>query len=122
MPRILSVSYDDRLLQTRHMLLQGAGYEVNSCLGLGECLMHCGRGNFDILVIGHSIPYDHKQLIAAAFRRTCEAPIISLRRNAGEEVVYGADFHIEADPENLLNVLATITSDKELIHAEAEVR
>lgn len=42
--RILSVSYDELLLQTRHEMLQNEGYEVVSALGFQASLEHCKGG------------------------------------------------------------------------------
>jgi DNA-binding response OmpR family regulator len=112
MARILSVSYDELLLRTRHMLLQQAGYEVVSSLGFTESLQHCKQGNVDLFILGHSIPYSDKQQLVESFRGVCPAPIISLRRNLGEQLVEGANHHIEPDPEPLLDLVDRILSGK----------
>ncbi len=84
------------------MLLQGAGYEVISSLGLGMSLINCVRSDFDLFILGYSIPYSDKQLFWGGLdARPRHAPIISLRRNPGEQIVCGASYHIEADPEPL---------------------
>ena len=85
--RILSVSYDEVLLRTRHMLLAREGYEVVSAAGFSASLEKCKEGGFDLFVLGHSIPQEEKQRLAEEFRRMCPAPIISLRRSAGEQLV-----------------------------------
>jgi DNA-binding NtrC family response regulator len=108
--RILSVSYDDILLRTREMLLKTQGYEVVSALGFVTALQRCQQGNFDLFVLGHSIPYAEKQKMVETFRQVCPAPIISLRRNTGEQPVDGADYHIEPDPEPLMQLVVRITS------------
>lgn len=108
MARILSVSYDNPLLRTRHMLLETQGHEVVSSLGFIESLKHCHEGNFDLFLLGHSIPHSDKLQLVKTFRKDCPAPIISLRRNAGEEPVDGADYHIEPDPEPLLELVHKI--------------
>ena len=107
-PRILSVSYDDLLLHTRHLLLEREGYDVVSSIGFIESLEHCKRGGFDLFILGHSIPHSDKQQLVETFRRVCPAPIISLRRNAGEQLVRGAEYHIEPDPETLLNLASRV--------------
>lgn len=107
--RILSVSYDEVLLRTRHMLLEREGYEVVSTLGFAASLEHCKQGGFDLFVLGHSIPDEEKHRMVQEFRQLCEAPIISLRRSAGEGLVDGADFHIEPDPEPLVKLIANVT-------------
>lgn len=107
-PRILSVSYDELLLHTRHLLLERDGYDVVSSIGFTQSLEHCKQGGFDLFILGHSIPHSDKQHLVETFRRVCPAPIISLRRNSGEELVRGADYHIEPDPEALLNLTSRV--------------
>lgn len=108
MARILSVSYDEPLLRTRHMLLQHSGYDTVSSLGFTESLQHCRQGSFDLFILGHSIPYSDKKQLVQTFRSICTAPIISLRRSSGEQLVDGADYHIEPDPEPLLELVQRI--------------
>jgi DNA-binding response OmpR family regulator len=110
--RILSVSYDETLLRMRHMILEKEGYEVVSSVGLNPSLEHCKRGGFDLLVLGHSIPNGNKWKVVETFRQVCPAPIISLRRGASEQMVDGADFHIETDPEPLLKLVADVVRKK----------
>jgi len=120
MARILSVSYDESLLRTRQMLFQAYGYDVVSSLGFTESLRHCKQSaGFDLFVLGHSIPQSDKLELTETFRRQCNAPIISLRRNAGDQLVDGADYHIETDPEPLLQLIANILSGtKPAVHSE----
>ena len=106
MARILSVSYDELLLRMRHLLLEREGYEVVSSRSFTECHWHCKRGGFDLFVLGHSIPLSDKQQLVETFRTVSRAPVISLRRNSGEELVKGADYHIEPDPQPLLDIVA----------------
>jgi DNA-binding response OmpR family regulator len=106
--RILSLSYDEMLLRMRHMILESAGYAVVSAHGLVSGLEHCRDGGFDAFILGHSIPKADKRKMMEAFRQICPAPIISLRRGASEQMVDGADFHIEPDPELLLKLLADV--------------
>jgi DNA-binding NtrC family response regulator len=110
--RILSVSYDEVLMQTRQMLLQSQGYEVISSNGFDSSLQCCRDGGFDLFVLGHSVPHQEKQKMVKVFRQVCPAPIISLRRNAGEQPVDGADFDIEPDPEPLLKLIADLIKGK----------
>lgn len=71
--RILSVSYDEALLETRHMLLEGAGYEVVSALGLQASVELCKRGGFDIFILGHSIAHSEKLELVETFHSLCRA-------------------------------------------------
>jgi len=49
--RILSVSYDEVLLATRHLLLEHEGYQVISVMGLPAALEKCKEGGFDLFVL-----------------------------------------------------------------------
>ncbi|HET7209624.1 MAG TPA: response regulator, partial [Terriglobales bacterium] len=109
---ILSVSYDQPLLLTRHMLLEREGYKVHSVAGFESGMQACKQGRFDLFILGHSIPFTDKRKLVKAFRESCPAPVISLRRNAGEQVVDGAEFHVEPDPEPLLKQVREIVNLK----------
>ncbi len=112
MASILSVSYDKSLMETRQMLFKAYGYEVVSSLGFTDSISHCRRGEFDLFVLGHSIPGSDKLELIKTFRKHCDGPIISLQRVAGEPLVDGADYHIETDPEPLLQLIARIVGGK----------
>lgn len=110
--RILSISYDQPLARTRQMLLEHEGYEVIAATELAECFEQCERGDFDLFLLGHSIPYSDKVKMIETFRRASLAPIISLRLTLGEQPMPGADYHIDPDPEPLLETIATIIRGK----------
>jgi DNA-binding NtrC family response regulator len=110
--RILSVSYDGPLLRTRHMLLEREGYEVVSTSDFASSLEQCRQSSFDIFILGHSIPLEDKQKMVGAFREVCHAPIISLRRSIGETPIEGVNFHIDPDPEPLMNAIAQLARAK----------
>jgi len=105
--RILSVSLDEPLLRTRHMLLEREGYDVVSSLGLVASLKECSKGGFDLFILGHSIDYSDKKELVDSFRRTCPAPIVSLGLR-GEEPVEGADYHIDPDPKTILETVSEV--------------
>ncbi len=109
--RILCASWDEVLLRTRHMLLEREGYDVASAIGIAA-LQHCREGNFDIFVLGHSIPTADQQQLAQEFRKHCTGAIISLRRGAGDPLVEQADYHLEADPGRLLQLISRIVQGK----------
>jgi CheY-like chemotaxis protein len=90
------------------MMLEKDGYAVVSSATIQDSIRHCREGNFDLFLLGHSIPSVDKQQLVETFRHYCSAPIISLRSHAGEGFVTGADYHMEADPEPLLKLVAEI--------------
>ena len=94
------------------MILENEGYEVVSAHGFANGTEHCKQGGFDVFILGHSIPYDEKRKMVEIFRQVCPAPIISLRRGASEQMVDGADFHIESDPEPLLKLVDQLVHER----------
>lgn len=108
--RILSISYDEPLLQTRHMLLEGAGYDVTSAFGFAEALEICkSRHDFNLILMGHSIPRKDKTALLNALRRKCAAPLLSIRRH-GDDPLPGAKASVDSldGPVVLLNAVADI--------------
>lgn len=96
MARIVSISYDEHLLRTRELLLKAAGHHVKSALGYQKALELCAAERFDVAIIGHSIPTQHKLAIIECFRKASPgAAVIALTRR-GEEPLNEADYY--ADP------------------------
>jgi CheY-like chemotaxis protein len=110
MARILSVSYDESLLKTRHLMLEQCGYEVVSALGFTDSLKYCTQGGaFDLFVLGHSIPVRDKQALVQAFRAHRGAVVVALKRVGEDLASTGADFQAEpSDPAGMLNLIAKI--------------
>jgi DNA-binding NtrC family response regulator len=110
--RILSVSYDASLLNTRKMLLEQRGHEVTSARGFTKSIEQCQQSHFDLFILGHSIPDTDKLSLIETFRKNCPAPILSLER-PGEDFV-PCDFHASPDdPEKFLQVVEGILSGRE---------
>jgi len=107
--RILSVSYDVSLLATRGMLLEQRGYSVTSALGFSQAIAHCRASDFDLFILGHSIPETDKLELIKAFRENCPAPILSLERHGENRVP--CDFHASPDdPEELMKTVDRIVA------------
>lgn len=105
MARILSVSYDPTLLRTRQMLLERAGYEVVSTPDLAGALEKCRDTEYDLVIMGHSIPPTDKLEIMHALRQHCPAPVLALLR-PGESPLREAAESI--DPFNPNQLLAAV--------------
>jgi CheY-like chemotaxis protein len=112
--RILSISYDHSLLETRHMMLQQEGYQVTSAEGLTAALEACRTvKDFDLIIMGHSIPPRDKRAILAALRQEgCDAPVLSLLRH-GEDAIPEATRAIDPDPQHLLDTAALMLTEQQ---------
>ena len=112
MPRILSISYDEVLLKTRALMLSRQGFEVESALRFADAIRACAQGGFDLVIIGHSIPPEHKAAIVLQLKRVCETPILALRR-PNEPLVENAEYNLDSgDPNQFLRYVKEITNGK----------
>lgn len=112
MPRILSVSYDVALLDTRQKILSSKpGNVVTSARGMAEALKLCNSSErIDLFVLGHSIPHSEKEALVQAFRANHPAAQVIALKRVGEEMVHGADLFIEPNPHELLKSVAKLFS------------
>ncbi len=114
MPKILSVSYNPALLATRAMILNLSGYEVVSAEGFTEAVEHCRTDDYDLLIMGHSIPQKDKQAIIAEARKKRDGvPVLALLR-ANEPKLSEASQSMEASegPESLLRCVRNLLPNK----------
>ena len=108
---ILLVSYDERRLLERRMLLEQKGYKIASALGFKEAISCCSDGSgvpFDLLILGHSIPPVDKGRLIRAFRASSPAPILSLWEQH-ERIDCSVDYLAFSDsPDKLVGNVAAI--------------
>ena len=110
--RILSVSYDESLLTTRHLMLEGLGFEVSSAYGFAKAVEFCRKQDFDLVIMGHSIPHYDKKDIVYELRQKCDAPVLALHK-AGEAPLEQAEHNMEfAHPEQLLGFVKALLADR----------
>lgn len=110
-PHILSVSYDESLLRTREMLLRRDGYEVTSALGFTDAVERCNNGEFQLFILGHSIPDKDKRELIRVYRAQFDSPVLALQR-PGEDTPDGADAHADPnDIEGLLEIVSKILAE-----------
>ncbi len=104
--RVLSVSYERTLLETRAMILRQHGFAVSSVDNLSDALSICGKESFDAAVIGHSIGVAERRQISATVRETSPGVfVVALRSNFGDNVSF-ADTAVDAfRPEELVAAL-----------------
>lgn len=107
--RVLSISYDDALLRTRHYILEQAGYEVTSSLGFAEAMEECDRSKFDLVLLGHTLPPKDKTMLIGLAKEHCGCPVLSMHK-PGTLPHPEADYSVDAGegPEAMLGMVQTI--------------
>lgn len=111
--RILSVTYDPSLGATREMLFASAGFQVSSALTIGQAVRLGAAALFDLVVIGHSIPIEERELLLKELRNRCSAPVLALYR-LGEPPLIGANYSFDSaeSPAHLLETVVDILKPK----------
>jgi DNA-binding response OmpR family regulator len=112
MPRILSISYDQALLHTRELMLAREGFGITSAVGFSAAIEACKQGEFDLVIMGHSIPAADKTAIIRQLRAMCDTPVLALRR-PNEEPLKSAEYNFDSgDPHSFLTYVKEITNHK----------
>jgi DNA-binding response OmpR family regulator len=78
------------------MLLETAGYSVTSAHAFVSAYQECSHGEYDLIVVGHSVPREDKTVLLAAIRKNGNAPVLSIRRH-GDMPLAGAEYSIDSD-------------------------
>lgn len=106
--KILSISDNDALRVTRHIMLENRGYEVVSVANLRETRTALKSGDFDLVILGVSMEGDMKREMASAARKLCNrARILELCRISPE--VRDAEHHLfSAEPEEVDQTIGKI--------------
>ena len=99
--KVLSVSDNDALRVTRHIMLENRRFDVVSVANLREVRNAVKAGDFDLVILGVSIDGDAKREMATLTRKHCgKARILELCRISAE--VHDADHHLYSpEPEDL---------------------
>jgi DNA-binding response OmpR family regulator len=99
---ILAVGSDQLLLGTQRLILQSAGYCVVSALSVIEAINRFLSGDFDLVILGHSIPTKDRDRLTSVIRESGSLIPIVLIAGPHHQGDSFADTTIESDPKTLL--------------------
>ncbi len=101
--RILSISYDDAIMKTRHYVFEHAGFDVISAWGFSDAIAQCHDAKFDVVVLGHTLPPQDKTALVSPQGERCGSPVVSIRK-PGQSKHPDADYSVDSaeGPEALL--------------------
>jgi len=72
---VLAVGFDSSLMRTRSLLLQSAGYIVESASSLKDAVARLHAGDFDLVLLCHSIPMKDRDHLTCLIRATAHSPL-----------------------------------------------
>lgn len=108
---ILNVGYDALLLRSRTMLLQSKGYTVESASSIEEALRLFQAGDFDLVLLCHSIPPEDRKRLTFRIRAFSTTPVISV---AAASLPYPdpiATLSVGCIPDALLGAIQTVLQE-----------
>ncbi len=99
---LLAVGLDSSLLQSRRSVWQSAGYYVTSAGSIREGIAQFHEGDFDLVLLSHSIPAESRERLAFLIRASgSRIPVVCVSDSSGGCDSF-ADATIRDGPDNLL--------------------
>ena len=82
---VLAIGLDPSLMTIRDLVLQSAGYAVVEASSLEEAVDHFQSGDFDLVLLCHSVPAADREHLASLIRASgSRIPIVSIAGSLGE--------------------------------------
>jgi CheY-like chemotaxis protein len=104
----LAVGRDPLLLDTRSQVLRSDGYTVVTALSSEQALQQFKSGDFDLVILCHSIPISERERLADAMHRhSPNTPVVLVSRTPAQQAT-GGDASVASDPEQLLRDIPAI--------------
>jgi len=105
---VLMIGRDQMLVETRSQVLRTAGYTVVPAHTPVQGIDEFVRGNFDVVMLCHSIPVDGREHLASVLREhKSRTPIVCVAGVDGQFDGF-ADATIENDPKSLIYSLREV--------------
>jgi CheY-like chemotaxis protein len=99
---VLSVGFDLSLLRARGLVLESAGYLVESASTVKGAADRFQSGDFDLVLLCHSVPRKDRDRLTSLIRASgSRTPIVSIAGNLGECDAF-ANATLEDGPNNFL--------------------
>jgi DNA-binding response OmpR family regulator len=109
---VLAVGLDSSLVAGQRSAWQSTGHFVTPVKSIREAIVHLREGDFDLVLLGHSISSDSRErftlLIRASGSRT---PVISIADSSTERDSF-ADLTIGNEPANLLKSIREFMAER----------
>lgn len=75
-PKVLCISFDRVVSDSRCSTLREAGYEVTASTNIDEALDLLNHDKFDAVIVGHRFSTDEKYLVAVQAKEKSNTPVV----------------------------------------------
>jgi DNA-binding NarL/FixJ family response regulator len=102
----------DSLVAAQRSVWQSAGYFVTPIKSISEAIVHLREGDFDLVLLGHSIPTDSRERFTFLIRESgSRTPVVSITDSSTERDSF-ADATIRNDPASLLKSIRELMAER----------
>ncbi len=99
---VLAIGLDSTLLKTQSSFWKTAGYIVNVAGCIREAIDHFKAGDFDLVLLGNSIPADNRQRLTSLIRSLgSNVPVAFIAESSGDSDRF-ADATLRTEPKAML--------------------
>jgi DNA-binding response OmpR family regulator len=105
---VLSVGHDHTLLAIRNMVLSQSGYKVVPAVTAAEFVDRFFGGDFDLVILCHSIPEEERRRMADIVRQQSPSTPVVVLNNGFEGRHAYATATVPADVRDLLEALPSV--------------
>jgi CheY-like chemotaxis protein len=109
---LLAVGLDSSLLATQKIAWQSAGYFVTTTTSIREALLQVNQGDFDIVLLGHSISAESRERLTFLIRASgSHIPVVCVVNSAGDSDKF-ADAIIPNEPDHLMHEIGKLLAHR----------
>lgn len=109
---VLAIGVDLPFLASHPPVWQSVGYNITSAGSIREAIVQLKRGNFDLILLDHSIPIESRERLTFLIRASgAGIPVVSVTDSPGHTDSF-ADATIRNEPQNLLKVIAELLAKR----------
>lgn len=109
---VLAVGLDSTLLASQSSAWQSAGYIITTAGSIREAITHFRAGDFDLVLLGGSIPADSRERLAFLIRASgSQIPVVCVADSPDDSDSF-ADATIRSEPIKLLEDIGEIIAKR----------
>lgn len=109
---ILAVGLDSSILANHGSAWQSAGYFVTPIGSISEAIAHFRNGDFDLVLLGRSIPVESRERLAFLIRASgSQVPVVCVADSSDDSDCF-ADATIGSEPIKLLDDIGEIMAKR----------
>jgi DNA-binding response OmpR family regulator len=109
---VLAVGLDSSLLTAQSSVWKSADYVITPTGSIRDAIERFRTGDFDLVLLGHSIPIEHRKRLAFLIRASgARTPVVCVADSKGDADSF-ADATLQNDASALLTGMEELLADK----------